>query len=253
MARRERTPVWLARLAAIGLIGATAAGAAFAEADLVVVRDASRVRFESCDERQPLVEGEIAIRNIGDSRARMRLGIVTRYTRSLLAVYVPQHLDMVDFAKERSAMDPGDQEMISFSLGRRVVKKGRFGDVATDSALLDIESLRASDRRDIQRALRALGHYRGAIDGELGFRWRAAVTAYQASLNQRSTGVLTVSQTIELARSSGRPLSLGASPTEAGATRIPVTIYAVVDPYNLVRESDESNNLVEFKGEILCD
>lgn len=269
------------------------AGAASAAADLVIVEEDSTIVFESCERDQPLATGVIAIKNIGDSRARLRLGVLTRYTRSLLAVYSPEHLDIIDNAYERSALDSQDQESIKVSLGANRVKRGRLGGTAdltdlqdagasgvsavalsyedgfTDNALLDLTALSSDETKDLQRALQQLGHYRGRIDGVIGSGGRRAIEAFQRSIGDRATGQLTLGQTEALSAESGRSLVLVTSealpvsnpapvrpqqpqrPVSAGgATQ--VTLYAVVDPYNLVPESDESNNLVKFTGVINC-
>ena len=229
---------------------ALAADEARAKPDLVVNVADSTVTFGGCEQNEPLATGRIAIRNDGESRASMRLGVVTRFTRSMLAVYEPEHPDMVDYGKERTALDPKDQESVPFSVGERVVKKGRFASVDAAPAMLDTEALSADDKKLLQQALKDLKHYGGSIDGVLGRGYRAAVSAFQTELGEEATGALTAAQTAELSRKSGRKLA-GA---DAGSgVRVPVTIYAVVDPFNLVEESDEANNIAKFSGEIFCD
>lgn len=244
-----------AGLAAAGLaLAALAPAAAMAKADLIIVKEDSTVNFGSCAESAPLASGRIVIRNDGATRATMRLGALTRFTRSILTVYEPEHPDMVDKGKERTALDPKDQASIDFRLGDGVVKKGRFASAQTSEALLDLASLKVDDKKELQEALKALGHYRGPIDGLLGGGYRSAVSAFQERLGDENTGVLTVAETVELSRKSGKPLTLGASESgSAETTRIPVMIYAVVDPYNLVDESNEANNIAKFSGEITCD
>ncbi|MGF1632055.1 MAG: protein kinase [Kiloniellaceae bacterium] len=51
-------------------------------------------------------------------------------------------------------------------------------------------SLSADDRREIQRDLRALGHYRGAIDGSFGQGTRAGIESYQKVAGVEATGYL---------------------------------------------------------------
>ena len=234
-------------------MSALCAGAAMADADLIINRDDSTVNFGGCALNEPLASGRIVIRNDGDSRATMKLGIVTRFTRSLLSVYEPEHPDMVDNGKERTALDSKDQESVAFEIGKGVVKKGRFVSASTSETMLDVEALSSDDKKDIQRALQAIGLYKGGIDGVFGGGYRRAVTAFQKMLGDDQTGALTVAETAELARKSGTPLTLGSASAGGGATTtIPVVIYAVVDPFNLVEESNEANNIEKFRGEISC-
>ncbi|MEL6977453.1 MAG: peptidoglycan-binding protein [Pseudomonadota bacterium] len=304
----DRRMMGAAMGATLGAAACLAPASAQAVADLVVVREASSVVFQSCDRGQPLATGQIAIKNVGDSRAKLRLGVLTRYTRSLLAVYVPEHLDIIDNARELSALDAQDQESIRFSLGANKVKRGRLGgalraseleqpeavvsrpsanvnvalETALDNALLDLEGLNPEEIVDLQRALRQAGFYRGRLDGVIGSGGRAAIRAFQSELGAPETGQLTLAQTEELSRRTNVSLVLVTSDTLPGpatsfaaasvvetaptpaparparparrdARRTEVTVYAVVDPYNLVQESDETNNLVAFTGVINCE
>ena len=167
----------------------------------------------------------------GDSRATMKLGVVTRFTRSLLSVYEPEHPDMVDNGKERTALDSKDQESVQFEIGKGVVKKGRFGGAATSQTLLDVSELSLDEKKDIQRALNALGHYRSAIDGLFGGGYRRAVNAFQASINEQQTGALTVFQTSELSRKSG--MSLGMQTGSTGSTNSPSAVSTNSMPHTI--------------------
>lgn len=51
-----------------------------------------------------------------------------------------------------------------------------------------------ADKMAIQRALKTLGHYTGAIDGAFGGRTRAAIRAFQRTLPAEATGWLTEAQ-----------------------------------------------------------
>lgn len=287
-----RRPIGRRVALAAGITLLLGGGAAQAGADLVVVQADSQVVFESCDRDKPLASGVIAIKNIGDSRAKLRLGVLTRYSRAMLAIYTPEHLDIIDNVLERSALDGGDQEALKFSLGKNRLKRGRLGgsiradeveaiesssaaSVALDGELggrLDLTALNPDEIRDLQRALRKAGYYKGNIDGVVGEESRAAISRYQASLNEPRTGELTLDQTEALSRQTGislvlvtsdaieaveatpapRPTPVVSAPATGSAGRTQVTLYAVVDPYNLVAESDESNNLVKFTGYIDC-
>ncbi len=305
------------------MIGAVMAaglsGAAHAAPDLVIVEEDSTILFESCEKNRPLATGRIAIKNIGDSRAKMKLGLLTRYSRSMLAVYVPEHLDMIDNAYERSVMDARDQESIRIEVGKGVLKRGRFSDTTLTAgsgsyggsgsggysgsgsyggsgsnfggngygsattvdldpnATVLVNRLQNSDRQDIQRALRDLGYYTGPIDGVFGSGVEQAIRGFQRGFGTVD-GKLTVAQIEELSSQTGRALAIGEtssdfarngsnggfaprdttlprqalnrSSTDGG--RYEITLYAVVDPYNLVEESDETNNLIKFTGILDC-
>lgn len=55
-------------------------------------------------------------------------------------------------------------------------------------------NLSRSDKREIQRGLRALGFYRGLIDGLFGRQTKSAIEAYQESIGAEPTGLLTEDQ-----------------------------------------------------------
>lgn len=311
MARVLKAAVMGAALVAGGV------GAATAAPDLVIVEEDSVINFESCEENRPLATGLIAIKNIGDSRAKMRLGLLTRFSRSMLAVYVPEHLDMIDNGFERSVMDARDQESIRIEVAKGVKKRGRFptdgygyagtsgstysgstfgsssgssygsnsygGATTVDldpNSIVLTDRLQPDDRKEMQRALRDLGYYTGPIDGVFGAGVQDAIRSFQRSFGL-ADGRLTVAQVEELSKQTGRSLAISdtqpsgrsgdlfaggsSSSTSSGGTalarqslnragggRVEITLYAVVDPYNLVEESDETNNLVKFTGVIDC-
>ncbi len=64
-------------------------------------------------------------------------------------------------------------------------------------ALLE-QSLSPAVKRDLQRALRGLGHYSGLIDGIIGGQTRAAIVDFQAAQDAVTTGFLTLRQLREL-------------------------------------------------------
>lgn len=246
---------------AFGLAASLSGAPAVAKPDLVIIEEDSMIEFLSCELRQPLARGRITIKNIGEDTSRGRLGVLTRVARSLLAVYVPEHLDLMDTGTERSALDPNEQASIQVTIGRGSLKEGRFlGGIAElpsdldDSSELLIDALSSGELRELQRALRALGHYRGIVDGVASPQVEDAIAAFQDSIGADPTGRLTLAETRTLAADSGRQLAIvaGDGSEVTVARRVPVTLFAVVDPYNVVDESDESNNLVRFTGEITC-
>jgi len=60
------------------------------------------------------------------------------------------------------------------------------------------QSLSRSAKRTIQRALRAEGFYRGLVDGIFGPQTREAITAFQQSRSEDTTGVLNRRQLLDL-------------------------------------------------------
>lgn len=298
---------------AIGLGAALWAPAALADADLVIVQSDSRIVAGGCRLNEPLATGLIVVKNEGASRANRKFGVIDRFARSLVAVYVPEHLDMIDRVYERAILEPKDQESVSIAVGRGVVKAGRFldgepvdpnwrpgtsfqatsqsiggaegagatGGLITTTELdttarLDPTELSVEERRDIQRALTQLGHYAGPIDGVFGAGIERAIGAYQVSEGAPQTGRLTIGQVLDLDGKTGIFLAIGqagyktvtrpveavdppSAPTTprqaqpgAGPVKHRITLYAVVDPFNVVAESDETNNLVKFPIEIVC-
>ncbi|WP_299963803.1 peptidoglycan-binding protein [uncultured Roseobacter sp.] len=70
---------------------------------------------------------------------------------------------------------------------------------ATEEELTLLEqSLSPPVKRDLQRALRAQGHYKGLIDGIIGVQTRAAIRGFQQTRAETETGLLTPRQLMEL-------------------------------------------------------
>lgn len=223
-------------------------GASLALPDLVINVADSEIRGVSCEKDQPLAAGRIAIKNIGTSRAAVQL--LDRATRSMLAVYVPENVDMIDKKTKGEQLDAFDQEGIQFEVGVGAEKRGRFFGTPPMRVSTGIQTTNERDRtRAIQRALTNLGFDTKGIDGVYGANTRAAVSAYQKSQNAKVTGVLTDRQVDRLLDRSG-----GEVVTSSGGAQgvIDVKVYAVVDPYNLVKESNEANNIVQFTVRIDC-
>lgn len=296
-------PLSAACAAALSL-GLAAPTAAQTGPDLIIVQSDSEITPVSCEKNQPLATGRIVIKNQGDDTARMKLGFVDRLSRSLVAVYVPEHLDLKARAYELTILGPRDQESVRISLGDGVLKEGRFTNVVAGpplnqygggytppsaplpapapqinpNALLNLSELTLEDIQDIQRALQSLGYYRGSIDGVIGSGGRRAIRRLQRDLSAFEDGELTVGQVQELERRTGIFLQIGSAgfvaappPTPSysavvaptptysaagqgiqGPRTYRVTLYAVVDPYNVVDEIDERNNLVKFQIDITC-
>ena len=56
-----------------------------------------------------------------------------------------------------------------------------------------------ANRRQIQEALRALGYYKGPVDGVLGRRTRTAIRHFQRDIKAAATGHLTADEATRLA------------------------------------------------------
>ncbi len=268
-------------------IGAAAvAGPAAAEPDLLIVQEESVVTAGGCGVDEPLARASIVIKNAGESSARAVGGIVNMLAKSLVLVYVPEYPDLRGRAFELALLGPRDQESIEVVVGLGKVKEGRFTELASLApnatptvadrpgtpeldldAPLALNELTTRERKAVQEALKKLGYYKGAIDGVFGGGVERAVKRFQDALDAAETGVLTIGQTLELDRRSGVYLSIGAvgfesAPRAVSETPRPepidgkrvyrVTLYAVVDPHNVVPESDERNNLVKFPIFVAC-
>ena len=220
---------------------------AWALPDLIINTADSTVSSGSCDTNEPLASGRIAIKNQGESAAA--LGVTTRFTQTMLAVYVPENIDMMDTKQEREKLDPYDQEGIEFEIGRDVQKRSRFfGDPSKKSASSS-GSYSATERiLGIQKALAKLGYYEGSVDGVSGPNTRAAIQRFQSDQSASPTGRLKQAQLILLFERTGISLE-----HVTGATgKVRIGLYAVVDPYNLIAESNEANNIEYFSIEIDC-
>ncbi|MEO1282193.1 MAG: peptidoglycan-binding protein [Pseudomonadota bacterium] len=227
---------------------------AFSAADLVINRADSTIRPGSCETGAPLVSGRIAIKNQGEDAAA--LGVTQRFARSMLAVYVPENIDMIDKRTEREKLDPFDQEGVEFELGAGILKKGRtFGRPSTNEVRQSFSTNVALAGRSrslaIQRSLDKIGFDPGGIDGIIGRNTRSAIRDYQRDIGAVATGTLTESQENVLFQKAGVSVdSVGLNTGAQGPTT--VTVYAVVDPYNLIAEEDEANNIWAFEFEVDC-
>lgn len=235
-------------LAASGFL----ATAAQALPDLVINTRDTYVQPGGCGKDEPVATGRIAIKNQGTDTAEVN--VADRLTRSMLVVYVPENIDMIDKRPERAKLEPFDQQGIAFRLGDGIQKKGRnflqpssanytAAAPSTTSYVGNVERVRA-----IQSALNSLGFDPQGVDGRLGPNTRDAISDFQTSLGGAATGTLTPAQEAKLYEKAGVS---GVSGTGAqGETT--VRVYVAVDPYNLVEESDESNNLWSFTVTVNC-
>lgn len=242
-----------ARRLGLGFAGSVAficgAQSALAQPDLVINVADSIVRAGSCDRASELASGRIAIKNIGTTQAKMK--ILERVTRSMLAVYVPENIDMVDKKTKSEQLDIFDQESMAFQVGKGVQKRGRFFGTPPNSVpTANLPPSASGNVATVQRALNELGHNAGPVDGIRGSQTRDAIRRYQQSKGEAVTGRLTTRQTARLLSDAG--IEYSGSTTTGAQGPLRVTIYAAVDPYDLVEESNESNNVVKFTVEIDC-
>jgi len=227
--------------------------AAHATPDLVIQRADSEVKFVSCEESQPLVSGRLVIRNEGDSDANLRGA--NDFFRSFVAVYVPENIDLIEKDTKRTKMEPREQRAIEFSLGAGKIKKGRnYNSLPNGGATVDANIVKADMKfaRDIQDFLKSRG-YAVTVDGDWGTGSKRALKAFQENQSLKATGEwdAETQAAIEKIRGAGLGLSVDNVKDEQGRTRI--TVFAVVDPYNLIEETNERNNIVAYTGYLACD
>ncbi len=223
---------------------------AYAQPDLIINAQDSRIYAGSCLTSEPLASGRIAIKNVGTEIAKLE---ITETFRSMLAVWVPENIDMIAKITERKSLKPLDQEGLAFEVGKGVLKKGRFFLSVSKNTLNSAQKQVANRQRTvaIQSALDKLGFDPKGIDGIIGRNTRAAIRAYQGDQNQRRTGFLTEAQYQKLLSDAG--ITGDVNVTSGGARGVTkITLFAHVDPYNLIEESDEANNIRKFEVTIDC-
>lgn len=225
-------------------------GFAHAQPDLIINEKDSRIYAGSCLTSEPLASGRIAIKNIGTEMAQLA---VTETFRSMLAVWVPENIDMIAKITDRTSLKPLDQEGLAFEVGKGVLKKGRFF-LSVSKNTLEAAQKQVADRQRnaaIQSALTKLGFDPKGIDGIIGRNTRAAIRAWQGDQGARRTGYLSDAQYKKLISDAGISTDLNVSTGGArGVTKI--TLFAHVDPYNLIEESNEANNIRKFEVTIDC-
>ncbi len=229
-----------------------AATQAAALPDLVINTRDSYVQPGGCSKDEPIATGRIAIKNQGTDTAEVN--VAERLTRSMLVVYVPENIDMIDKRPEREKLEPFDQQGIAFRLAEGIQKKGRNFQIP-EAANYQVSSpstvsyVGNEDRvRTIQNALLQIGFDPQGVDGRIGSRTRAAISEFQGSIGDAQTGTLTPAQEAQLFEKAG------ISGVSGGGAQGPteVRVYVAVDPYNLVEESDESNNMWSFTVTVDC-
>jgi len=156
---------------------------------------------------------------------------------------------MIDKRPERQKLEPFDQQGIAFSVGEGKVKRGRNFSAPTASAVSDDVSGRTTASvRALQTALLELGFDPQGVDGVIGSNTRSAIRDFQSSIGDARSGRLTPDQQDELLKKAGITAVSG---TGAQGETL-VTVYVAVDPYNIVEESNEANNLWSFQVTVDC-
>ncbi len=232
------------------LVSLCLTGTAVAQPDLIINERDSRIYPGSCLTSEPLASGRIAIKNIGTENAKLD-ATETLTLRSMLAVWVPENIDMIDKITDRSTLKPLDQEGLAFEVAKGVLKKGRFFLSVSKDQLENAQKQISNRNRaaTIQTALTKLGFDPKGIDGVIGTNTRIAIRAFQGDQGDRRTGELTNAQFKRLVQEAG----IQEFDNATGANGITkVTLYAQVDPYNLISESNEANNIRKFEVEIDC-
>ncbi|MCI4663225.1 MAG: peptidoglycan-binding protein [Neomegalonema sp.] len=231
--------------AAVGaLVAAFAATPAAAQGlpDLVVNVERSKILSTSCKTGQPLAVVRVAVDNIGEASARRSTAIGLPSVASVSAEHAPYTYSDVT---SRNHIDPGEIAAVVITIGEGVRKAGRIGKSTTGVTAVTTAKTIAQQRRlprglreEIQRKLQSAGYYKGGIDGVFGRGTEAAIRAFQKSRSEEESGVLTADQTDALL--AGGPSR--SAFTSTGEDRV-VRLIVIVDPKNLVRESDEDNNI----------
>ncbi len=218
--------------------------AAFAKdlPNLYIIEEESSIEFVGCNTREPMFRGVIAVKNDGGGRAK-RL-VVT----PLLAVYVPTALDIKHEVRWLNSFAPGEIQTKDFAAGRGTVKQGRnFTPQITRITNFDAASIRYQ-----QKALYVLGYGPREFDGIKGPITRRAIRKFQTDLGHKATGTLNREETyILVRRATSGLIDDGILKTEIRDN--PVTVYAVVDPYNKIKEIDETDNIMVRKFKVNCE
>lgn len=210
--------------------------------NLFIIEEESSIEFVGCNAREPMFKGIIAVKNDGGGRAK-RL-VVTPF----LAVYVPTALDIKDEVRWLNSFAPGEIQTKDFAAGKNTVKKGRNFTPQTTR----IKNFNASSVRFQQKALYVLGYGPKDFDGVKGPITRGAIKKFQLDIDNKATGTLSREEKYILVRRASQGLiEEGIFQTEVRDT--PVTVYAVVDPYNKIKEIDETDNIMVRKFNVNCD
>jgi Putative peptidoglycan binding domain len=222
--------------------------------DLVIEASDSELEFVSCNQSEPLVKGRIVIRNDGNGDANLRQADTV--FRSFVAVYNPENIDLIEKDTRRTKIEPREQRQVEISMGKNLVKKnrnyngftgGNIGSLPTNADALEKDSELA---RNVQKFLKDRA-YSVTVDGDWGPGSRRALAAFQKSQGLPGNGDWNEKTAQKISSLMPNLKGSGNIKNDKGETQI--TVFAVVDPYNLIEESDESNNLIKYTGWLKCD
>lgn len=249
--------VSLASAGATALLVMSYAASAVAAPDLVIQKSDTDLKFVSCELGEPLVEGTIVIRNSGDTDANLREA--SDFFRSFVAVYNPENIDLIEKDTKRTKMEPKEQRSISISVGRGKVKKGRsynaYAVTSTTGYPSDPEWLTNRDKyeneiKEVQQFLKNRGYSIPKIDGVWGSGSKKALRNFQDQVGLAGKGEWNEATAQKITELSGKGGSSSSTivneKDKQGRTKI--TVFAVVDPYNLIEESNENNNILPLIG-----
>lgn len=254
--RAVRSAAFAAAFAATA--GLAASASAQANGDLQIIEEDTLVQAGGCGVNEPLATGRVIIGNRGDGPAVPR----GRTAQPAVAIYALDSVDtLVRSPEDFERMEAREADAIFFAIGEDTVKIGRIGTTFGRGGAVRAQtrgaeaSLTPRGRRQVQTALGRLGFDAGAADGVFGRNTRTAIRAFQRAINAAATGILTSGQIDELRRRTGLriPSTDGGGDDEptSGQT-IRVTIVIIADPYNVVDETNEANNVYRVTIDVNC-
>jgi hypothetical protein len=254
----------------LAVAGSSTMASAQSLPDLVIQTSDSEVVFKSCDQASALAEGRIVIRNEGNGDANLRSA--DDFFRSFVAVYQPENIDLIAKDTKRTKVEPGEQRAIQFSLGAGAVKKGRnynanpgvtgpaAGGYPTEAEWFKNTAKYKDQIVQLQKFLISRGYFLGktgpakdGADGKWGGASTNALKNFQGVVGLAQTGTWnddTARKVVELSGNTTKPVFQN---VKDGQGRTRINLYAVVDPYNLIDESNETNNIVTYTGYLACD
>ncbi|MEO1206795.1 MAG: peptidoglycan-binding protein [Pseudomonadota bacterium] len=240
----------------VTILATVSALSAQAQPDLVINKADSKIDFISCEESQPLVEGRIVIRNEGSSDANLRSA--KDLFRSFVAVYVPENIDLIDKDAKRTKLEPREQRTVKISVGRGKQKAGRNYNAfrAAGAAIggYDPDILQDDEiyAEKIQAFLQSRG-YALTVDGDWGSGSKRALRAFQANVGLDATGEWDRETAKQIEKLAGVSTTIEYANVKNANGETRIRVFAVVDPYNLISESNETNNVVAYEGYLKCD
>ncbi len=244
----------LTTLISAGAFVCAGAYGAQAAPDLIIQKADSEMNFISCEENEPLVTGRIVIRNEGDSEANLRS--VDDFFRSFVAVYVPENIDLIDKDTKRTKLEPREQRTINVSVGKGKSKSGRnynAFNIAAAGAGYSADALSDPDfAESVQAFLKSRG-YPVTVDGDFGSGSKRSLAAFQKNAGLPGNGSWNQETADAIKKLGGGAVSVSYENIKDDQGRTKITVFAVVDPYNLIEESNERNNVVAYEGYLKCD